>query len=245
MRYKIIHFSLFCAIVLFTITMQAQQSAQVTYKAKMLDATEKYQKIKEKFGGSMMCMSQRRDAKINDIVKDFEFILQFNQNESRYQWQEEMPDETVNKMDFMMAKLVGDGYAVHYCNRAENLYMQQFKEVTTGRLVRETAKLQEKKWQITKQTDTILGYPVVKAIQGRKVAWFAPNIPVPFGPGEAYGLPGLVLKYHFANKRSVYATQIKWFKKNIKIKRPKKGLLRTEAEGRAKRIKETGKYIGD
>ena len=245
MRYKIIHFLLFWTIVLIAGAMQAQQSAQITYKAKMLDAPEKYSKLKEKFGEKMMLMSQRRDARINDVVKDFEFILQFNQNESRYQWQEEMPDETVNKMDFTLATTIGSGYAVHYCNRAENLYMQQFKEATTGRLVRETSKLLEKKWQITKETDTILGYPVVKAIQGKKTAWFAPNIPVPFGPGEAHGLPGLVLKLDFGNHHTIYAIKIKWYKKDIKIKRPKKGLLRTEEEGRAKRIKEMDKHLGN
>ncbi len=223
----------------------AQQSAVVTYKAKLNDAPEIYLKIKEKFGENMMHMAQRKDAKINNILNDFEFVLQFNPQESIYQWLEDMPDETVNEADFMMAKLVGGGNAVHYCNLPENLYMQQFKELSTGKLVRETEKLKDKKWQITKETDTILGYPVIKAIQGKKVVWFTPNIPVPFGPGEACGLPGLVLKYVFADRRIIYATKIKLFKKRIKINRPKKGDLRTQEEGRAKRIKEMGKFMGN
>ncbi len=223
----------------------SQQSAIVTYKAKLNTSPETYKAITEKFGIDMMQNMQRKDAKINAILKDFEFILQFNPLESRYQWLEDMPDETVNEMDFKMAKLVGDGNAVHYYNVPENLYMQQFKELSIGKLVRETAKLKDKEWQITKETDTILGYPVIKAVQGKKVVWFTPNIPVPFGPGETHGLPGLVLKYVFADKRIIYATEIKLFRKPIKIKRPKKGILRTQEEGRGRRIKEMDKYLGN
>ncbi len=236
---------LYIFLFINSINIFAQQSAIVIYKAKLNSSPEIYKSIKEKFGESMMLMAQRKDAKFNVIVKDFDFTLKFNPNESRYQWQEEMPDETVNQMDYMMAKLIGDGNAIHYCNIIENLYMQQFKDVSTGNVVRETAKLKDNKWQITKETDTILGYPVIKAVQRKKVAWFTPNIPVPFGPGEARGLPGLVLKYVFANKKIIYATKIKWLKKNIKIKRPEKGILRTQEEGRAKRIKEMGKYFGN
>ena len=221
----------------------AQQSAEITYKAKLVTSPDIYNEIKEKFGRNMMLITQHKDAKFNDIVKDFEYTLKFNQNESLYQWQEEMPDETVNKMDYMMSKSIGDGNAIHYCNVSENLYMQQFKEVSTGILVRETAKLKNNKWQITKETDTILGYPVIKAVQGQNIAWFTPAIPVPYGPGDAHGLPGLILKYIFANRRIIYATKIKWFKKEIKIKHPLKGLLRTQEAGRAKRIKEMNKFL--
>ncbi len=235
----------FIPILFFFGAIQAQQSAIVTYKAKLNTAPEIYNSIKEKFGVDMMQRKQRGDAKVNEILKDFEFTLQFNPQASRYHWQEDMPDETVNKGSYMMAKLVGSGHGIYYCNMPENLYMKQFRTVASHSLVRETAQLRGQKWQITKATDTILGYPVIKAIQGKKVAWFTPAIPVPFGPGEARGLPGLILKYIFAQKRVIYATKIKWYKKHLDIKRPTKGLLRTQAEGRAKRIKEMGKYLGN
>jgi len=150
-----------------------------------------------------------------------------------------MPDETISQTDFLLAKLTGGGSAIHYTNIKENLYLQQFNEVSTGNLVRESAPLIQKDWQITKETDTILGYPVIKAVKGNATAWFTPAIPVPFGPAEARGLPGLILKLNFNNARIIYADKIKWLKKNLKIKRPKKGILRTQEEGRAIRIKET------
>lgn len=55
-------------------------------------------------------------------------------------------------------------------------------------------------WNLTKDTDTILGYPVQKAIcdfGGRKwVAWFSPNISYSDGPYKFNGLPGLILQVH-------------------------------------------------
>ena len=236
---------LFSLIHLITSMVLSQQSAVVTYKAELNTAPEIYKPIKEKFGESVMLVSQRKDAKINEIVKDLEFKLQFNPKESRYEWETEMPDETMNQMLFMMAKLTGGGLAVQYSNVPENLYMQQFKEPSSGQWVRETTQLNDTKWKITKETDSILGYPVIKAVQGRKTAWFAPAIPVPFGPAEAHGLPGLVLKYVYANKRIMQASKIKWYKKQLKIKRSQKGLLRTEEEGRAKRMKEIAPLIGN
>jgi len=52
------------------------------------------------------------------------------------------------------------------------------------------------KWDITEEIKTIGGYQSVKATtiyRGRKwVAWFAPEIPLPYGPWKLHGLPGLI-----------------------------------------------------
>jgi len=57
--------------------------------------------------------------------------------------------------------------------------------------------LNAQNWNILKDTSTILGYKVQKAISeyaGRKwIAWFAPDVPVNFGPWKLNGLPGLIL----------------------------------------------------
>jgi len=56
-------------------------------------------------------------------------------------------------------------------------------------------KLQE--WKILSDTNSLLGYKVQKAecnYGGRKwIAWFAPEIPISFGPWKLNGLPGLIL----------------------------------------------------
>ncbi len=55
------------------------------------------------------------------------------------------------------------------------------------------------KWKVEEESDTvILGYKCLKAnteLWGRKFeAWFAPDIPIFYGPYKFIGLPGLVLK---------------------------------------------------
>lgn len=54
------------------------------------------------------------------------------------------------------------------------------------------------KWEETSKTDTICGYLCRQAVctfRGRTwTVWYAPEIPVPYGPWKLEGLPGLILK---------------------------------------------------
>lgn len=57
------------------------------------------------------------------------------------------------------------------------------------------------KWRVMNEIRDILGHMCMKAvtedpIKGQKItAWFASDIPVPIGPEELFGLPGLILAY--------------------------------------------------
>ena len=57
------------------------------------------------------------------------------------------------------------------------------------------------KWRVMNEIRDILGHMCMKAvsedsIKGQKItAWFASDIPVPTGPEEQFGLPGLILAY--------------------------------------------------
>jgi len=76
------------------------------------------------------------------------------------------------------------------------------------------------------------------------LAWFAPAISVPFGPSGIGGLPGLILRTASSKQFPAYAieaTEIRFFKKPLKIKKPQKGILRTQEEGREERIKNLNK----
>jgi len=56
----------------------------------------------------------------------------------------------------------------------------------------------ELSWGITNETKNIAGYPCIKATtnyRGRNwIAWFTPNIAIPYGPWKLHGLPGLILE---------------------------------------------------
>ena len=80
----------------------------------------------------------------------------------------------------------------------------------------------ELNWEITDETKSILGYTCYKAVgykeqydPGRKklltfspVAWFAPELNMPFGPNGIDGLPGLVLEGSMNGKLFLYADKI-------------------------------------
>jgi GLPGLI family protein len=68
-------------------------------------------------------------------------------------------------------------------------------------------------WEISSKIDTLIGVEVKEATvhyAGRNyIAWFAPSIPIPFGPYVFKGLPGLILKIYDMDKKFVFeATKI-------------------------------------
>ena len=78
----------------------------------------------------------------------------------------------------------------------------------------------ELKWDITPDTKDVAGYKCTKAtttFRGRTwIAWFTPQIPVPFGPWKLHGLPGLILEASEFSNRYIYkAIAIKFSKGNV------------------------------
>ncbi len=59
-------------------------------------------------------------------------------------------------------------------------------------------------WKISDSTKTFGSYPVQKAVTefgGRNwVAWFTPDIPIPYGPYKFNGLPGLIMELYDSKK---------------------------------------------
>ncbi|MDR1055426.1 MAG: GLPGLI family protein [Prevotellaceae bacterium] len=84
--------------------------------------------------------------------------------------------------------------------------------VTSDFMPRETYKYEEKalppEWEITVDTDTVLGYICQKAVTrygGRDWSvWFAPEIAMGEGPWKLRGLPGLILKAEDKDKQYVF-----------------------------------------
>jgi GLPGLI family protein len=228
-------------LLLSILSIKAQQNAKIVYKLIKIENKQKGKEILNKYGEDFYNNLEKISRKIFSIAKDFDFILKFNSNESLYYWEEEMPDETIDKRIMILAKNMGSGMSVKYQNKKENLIISQGPRPGSTTLYREISKLDKYQWKITNQTDTILGYPVIKAVKNTIEVWFAPDIPVSFGPAGLGGLPGLILKRHSTKQYPVYdlvATEIRFYKKPIKIKRPEKGILITEEKARAQRIQQ-------
>lgn len=75
-------------------------------------------------------------------------------------------------------------------------------------------------WNILNETKTIQGYECIKAstkYRGREwIAWFTPQISLPFGPWKLHGLPGLILEANDAKNEITYkAVKIQFKANNI------------------------------
>lgn len=84
-------------------------------------------------------------------------------------------------------------------NLAEQTYLKFMDQMGKTYIVRDS--LDAPKWRVMNEIRDVLGHMCMKAvsedpIKGQKItAWFASDIPVPVGPEELYGLPGLILAY--------------------------------------------------
>ncbi len=103
----------------------------------------------------------------------------------------------------------------------KNIYTYVFNDITSGlqtvydewadELHYYTESLEEQTWDIfADSTATVLEYECIMAktdYHGRKwTAWFAPDIPLSFGPWKFRGLPGLILKAEVDGGFSFIAT---------------------------------------
>ncbi|KAF2520200.1 GLPGLI family protein [Flavobacterium salilacus subsp. salilacus] len=75
-------------------------------------------------------------------------------------------------------------------------------------------------WEISDETKEIAAYECVKAttnFRGRKwVAWFTPEIPLPYGPWKFHGLPGLIIEaYDIEGVYTMRAVKIEFKRDNI------------------------------
>jgi GLPGLI family protein len=84
-------------------------------------------------------------------------------------------------------------------NLHDQTYLKYMDQMGKTYIVRDS--LNAPKWRVMNEIRDILGHMCMKAvsedpIKGQKItAWFASDIPVPTGPEEQFGLPGLILAY--------------------------------------------------
>ncbi len=90
-------------------------------------------------------------------------------------------------------------------------------------------------WKLTGEQATFLGHPVLQAKAKQDStsyeAWFAPDIPIPAGPAQYGGLPGLILTLTVDSNKVIYtATAIDMTTAITPIKVPSDGSKVTRAE---------------
>lgn len=124
-------------------------------------------------------------------------------------------------------------YEAYYFNLPEN-----GRETVTGRIgavdFTYEEPLPEIAWQIEDSTRTLGRYTAQKATcryKGRDyTAWFTPEIPVPYGPWEFRGLPGLILSVRDAQGHYSFTAESVLTPESASIVFPEYDYLRTNRE---------------
>lgn len=165
--------------------------------------------------------------KMNEMSLDLEFVLKFNFKESYFSLEEQMESDNQPMVISFAKNIVSKG--AYYYNSSDDILLREANNFENYTLVK--SKPSQKKWNMTKEKKRIDKYLCYKATQIKIVennsgkhefeieAWYCPEIPVPFGPNEFNGLPGLILELKDSHY-TLYAKKIKLYtKKELKIKR--------------------------
>lgn len=150
------------------------------------------------------------------ITRQLEFELNFNGSRALWQLVNSTPPEDPEKaMNHRLAVIIATQARTDYyvdLEKKERLYRTNLD----GALVNVRQQLQPFSWSFTGKTKQWGGYELYEAItteaietSGGKLAqkeihaWYAPDIPVPYGPAGYDGLPGLVLEVRFGPEQNI------------------------------------------
>src|SRR5690554_129387 len=202
-----------------------QTLGEVLYKKEMIIPDEIFGSLKN----TNPQLYRQRLNTLHDIAQvtaEIEYNLVFNENESLFR-----PKEIMGKDESLFGS-IQSRTGIFYNNTSSNNHLQQIER--QGKTFLITRK--DVTWKITDETKTINGLRSQKAVAKRNyyhvrtnknivrtiVAWFAPEIPVSFGPDGFGGLPGLILELEIANER-YYVVDVDLKRTTQKIHKPTKG----------------------
>ncbi|WP_345165952.1 GLPGLI family protein [Algibacter aquimarinus] len=170
-----------------------------------------------------------------------EYTLNFNRNESYYKQNEKLDRPSPPSSSGITIKL-NQGSDIIYRNIKENRYANKTEISGKIFLIKDT--LQPKKWELVNETKYIGEYACFKAVfkedyttktiteegnyedvtKERVVTvWYTPQIPVSSGPGDFFGLPGLVLEVNDGKLTLVCTKIVLNPEKEFEIVEPTKG----------------------
>lgn len=174
-----------------------------------------------------------------------EFELKFNLTESNWAEAESLDagPATANSGGFELSISMGGGMT--YKNTSDKTVIQETEAFSKQFLIND--ELEQLEWKMTGKTKKIGNYTAFEAVfqnirevqsismsdEGKKsetrqdttnvVAWYTPDIPVPHGPEDYWGLPGLILELNDGDVTYLCTKVILNPDKGVAIEIPKKG----------------------
>ena len=191
---------------------------------------------------------QMHDQMMSMLKKQFEktYKLTFNKEESIYKEEEQL--EAPKPQGMVMVMVETGGSDVMYKNTKENRYTNQNESFSKVFLIQD--ELKKIDWVLGSDTKNIGDYTCYKATYKREVevmesgisinndkefdnevelkeieviAWYTPQIPVNSGPGNYYGLPGLILEVNDDSQSIMCSKIVLNPESKVKIAEPTKG----------------------
>lgn len=170
------------------------------------------------------------DAALIDAYDKVQFVLNFYNNESAFQFSEES-NKGGNSL-YKIATVLGGGKGIYYTNTTDSIYLQQRESFGKNFIIENT--INKFKWELLNETKIIDSYTCYKARALKKLyvgeneftsrvieAWYSEELPVPHGPIGYSGLPGLILE--LKEGRYLYTLQQIFFDSSVKISKPVEG----------------------
>lgn len=174
-----------------------------------------------------------------------EFELKFNLTESNWAEAESLDAGPATASAGGMELTISMGGGMTYKNTSDKTVIQETEAFSKQFLINDV--LEQMEWIMTGKTKKIGDYTVFEAVfqnirevqsismsdEGKKsetrqdttniVAWYTPDIPVPHGPDEFWGLPGLILELNDGNVTYLCTKVVLNPDKGVALQIPKKG----------------------
>lgn len=185
-----------------------------------------------------------------------EFVLSFTSIESNWKQVESLGGGPATASSGGMQIVINQGSQdrILYKNVAEQTFEQEQDVMGKEFLIKDA--LEPAEWELTGETKKIGNYTAQKATYSRIVdsqrfstgmtemenvkdtiqvtAWFTPEIPVPHGPENYFGLPGLILEVQNSGRTLICEKiELNPSANPVKIERPKRGKEVSRDEFRA------------
>ncbi|SEC54145.1 GLPGLI family protein [Tenacibaculum sp. MAR_2009_124] len=221
----------FMFLFLFTVSIiYSQNSGKITYGV-FIDNSDKLEK--EKINDAKKSESRFMKA-IEEIGGDFELELRFSGKESFYKLLEPMGMDFKKETLFNMAKIVFKSKSSYYTSLKDKRIIEEKNFMGEIFLIEKTQDISN--WSFRNEQKRIGKYLCYKAerdfvYESRKgktsvkqTVWYAPEIPLSFGPLEFYGFPGLVMEARIGN--------IVYFSKKIELNKEAKFKIEKPNEGK-------------
>ena len=227
------NFNLFLFLIISHYTF-SQSRGVVTYKSSTNISTATATKAVQKEEVAQLL------TMVDNAIGKNEFILYFENRISYFKVKEKiLLDSQQDKMISNLAtKLLSRG--VYFVDSSKDQIINQFEDNGITFLIEN--KISSTKWTLTNEMKKISNYICYKATTIFTVnnssglheipvtAWYTPKIPIPFGPKNYGGLPGLILELQERNI-IFYASTIELKPtEKFNIIKPEKGTKITETE---------------